>query len=163
MKKRVNIIILIVAVVTLAPLGFMFLLASFQASFDVQATEKSHFSVEQIQAICEPLQFELAPGETLSTRFYPGMMQSPTSLRVRIHDIESEEAFLSRFRGKITGDNTRLMDSDIINSYHVELFMFPDYEPKDYLSHLTFYRSDEEMIATFYIQGSVPQLSAMAT
>lgn len=117
------------------------------AGFNEGPSEKTYFSEAQINEICEQLQFDLAPGETLTTRFWPGILQAEPWLGVYIHGIESEAAFLSRFRGKIVDDDS------------IELFIFDGIKPEGYGSQLGFSEIEGVKTAQFYIMGYVPQLS----
>ena len=112
----------------------------------LRPTERSRFTDVQRDEICQALKFELAPGEKLKTRYWPGFLQATIHLTVTVCGITSEEEFVKRFHGEWI----EVQDRD----ENIDLF------------HLTGYIKDYECIliiddaqAKFYIGGYIPQLN----
>jgi hypothetical protein len=94
-------------------------------------TVKKRFNPSQIQELCAVLKYDLATGETITTRYFPGFLQAEPSLLIEIDNVKTHADFLARYKGKYTQ-----IDFDY---YIVEI------------GSLIFTEQDDYLQATFYI------------
>ena len=124
----------------------------------MQPTERNTFSNEQQLEICEKLKFELAPGEMISTRYWPGVMQATTSLTVTIHNINSKEDFLKRVHFETPALEIHWSSDD--EALHFDDFQeMSEHVIKDYSCLVRFVEVDNKPCAQIYVCGYITQLS----
>jgi len=160
--KKTEKIAVVIAILMIGPLFFGFI-GSFLLS-DLEPAFKDNLSESQIKEICSSLKFELKNGEDIYIEYSPAVWQSATSLYVYIENIESEESFLSRFKGTTRrGSNFvsygNLNGSEPISKYDIEIFELEQL-PKDYMCGLLFFYNweSESTTALFSISGYIPEL-----
>ena len=95
-NKRIIVLALAILNLLLLPVFALVLMVIYNWAPPLEPIERSSFTDEQRDEICNALMLELAPGETLSTYFQPGWGQGKGWLEVTVHGVVSEEDFLSR-------------------------------------------------------------------
>gem|GEM_PF-6497611 len=117
----------------------------------------------QIEEVTDKFKFDLSVNktETIRTLYSRGHQTTPTILQVYVDNIDSEEGFMSRFRGEstkiekdyISGGYIRFKydydDENVSGLYEVEIF-----EKKADKAQLVFYSEDGKLNAMFFIAGN---------
>jgi len=166
--NKLNKIIVILSVLMIPVIFFGYVNTSW---FLTKPYVKVKFTGKQIAEIQEKLKFELATGEKIRTEYYPGFMQAATRLVVFVENIESEEDFLSKFKGNAIcqGEEewyrghyydslSEFYGFEVISEYRIEVFLFEN-EPKDFSTALMIFIEDGVLKARFNIVGYIEDLS----
>ena len=84
-----------------------------------ETTTSDNLPDEIIAEIEQMLKFDLEYGETVSVRYFPGMMQGRRSLTITVQNVETSEDFITRFRGEISHLKlTRFALSNLLKTDH---------------------------------------------
>jgi len=95
--KKTRKVIRILAIVTLPLLLFLWILTyCFVETFPPGMFERERFTKREQATICDMLQLELAPGESISIFYQPDQGY----FNVSVHDVVSVESFLSRLHAE---------------------------------------------------------------
>ncbi|MCL2212603.1 MAG: hypothetical protein FWB93_02065 [Oscillospiraceae bacterium] len=150
--KKANKIVLIVAVIIFFATIALYLILGFVATFSIDPILNHNPSQEIIEEIENVFMFELAPHETISIRFFPGMLQARRSIRFIINEVQSTEDFLSRFHGGT-------VEAGWPNSVNIS-HLFENNNHHEFFADLSF--CEEENTATFHVyNGGWPELNAV--
>ncbi len=152
--------ILPVSIVAVILLLFILIYGAAVVPWEVEPTERNTFSPEQQSEICEKLKFELASGETLSTIYWPGFLQSAMSLTVTIHGVRSREDFLRRVYFE-TPSNRKSLGEEGTLYFDDYLLLREGGYTEDYLCSLSFVEQDGFLSAYIYVSGYIEQLSGI--
>lgn len=118
--------------------------------FYTENVEKNSYTQKDSELICKAIKFELGQNESISTVYFPGVLQASPFLEVQIHNVDfKNNDFLKRFKGMIKLENVN-------GAYDIEMFTFESV-PKDYSNRLEF--NPNENTATFKIDGYIPELT----
>lgn len=148
MKK----VLIALSIIMIFPLFFLYI----NSIWFVKPNIKSDFSKAQITEICDQFKIVLLPGESITTEYFPGVLQATKYISITVNNIDSESDFLSRFSGEID-DNTLSNGSDIQSKYDISIFELSS-SPKDYSSSLEFIDNIDDLSAKIHISGHIPQL-----
>ena len=150
-----------VGIVSVLLLMFILFYVMFVVPWDIEPTERSKFSKEQQAEICDKLKFELVPGETISTQYWPGMMQATISLTVTVYNIRSKEDFLKRVYFETPLAENNWADKNEALYFDDFQLLSPDHRIKDYSCSVRFIEENGTNSAKIHVSGYVTQLSSI--
>jgi hypothetical protein len=160
--KKTEKIAVVIAILMIGPLFFGFI-GSFLLS-DLEPAFKDNLSESQIKEISSSLKLELKGDEHIYIEYRPTVLQATVFLKVYIENIESEESFLSRFKGTTRRGSNFVSYGDLngsvsVSKYDIEIFEL-ERRPKDYMCGLLFFYNweSESTTALFSISGYIPEL-----
>ena len=131
----------------------LFWFAATISMFNIGDMTRTRFSVEQQDEICRVFKFELAPGETLATRFNPGFGPHRINLTVTVRGVVSEEDFMKRLKAEW------VPAPEEWGGENLDLFPPEEYDSWEDSSTIYF----ENGTATFFVRGYFTPLKNIYT